>query len=229
LGYERGKMIPAPLQLNTPDDAALPATGDELVKDEGLSPGEDVNEPAAGEVNTQPPEEPTRTATTAISNNGKASVDTQPYEFDQCTITIGIQLLPADGDPLGRLVVVGVRSHADPPIIRMVRESELSLPEILKSLLAQLAAELPARQEARQAAEAKARADEEARKAKVARTSKPAKPARKKLDLSATPGDAPEQPATPATPAAPPLTKAVQPPAAGPSTDDKPGQFLLFG
>lgn len=222
-------MTPAPLQLSTPHDAALPVTGDELVKEEDLSPGEDVNEPGEGADDSQPPSQLAPAVMAATPGNGKVSVEHQPYEFDQCTVTIGLQLLPADGDPGGRLVVVGVRSHADPPILRMVREAELPLPEILKNLLAQLAAELPARKQAREAAEAKARADEEARKAKVARTSKSAKPARKKLDLSAAPGDAPEQPATPATPAAPPLTKAVQPPAAGPSTDDKPGQFLLFG
>ncbi len=221
-------MTPAPLQLNTPDDATLPVTGDDRVEDEDLSPGEDVNEPGEGADDSQPPDQPAPAVMAAAPGNGKAPVENQPYAFDQCTITIGIQLLPADGDPQGRLAVLGVRSHADPPIIYMVREAELLLPDILKNLLAQLATELPARKEAHEAAEAKARADEEARKVKVARASKPAKPARKKLDLSAAPGDAPEQPLAAVTPPAPPPAKSAPPPASDSSTEDKPGQFLLF-
>lgn len=226
-------MTPTPLQLSSPDDAMLPVTGDGLTEDDGLTFEGEANQPAADETDSQPLEQPAPGTVTAPTGNDKASVEAQPYAFDQCTITIGLQLLPADGDPGGRLVVAGVRSHADPPILRLVREAELPLPEILKNLLAQLAAELPARKEAREAAEAKACADEEARQAKVARNvvkaGKPAKPAKKKLDLSAAPGDAPEQPVAPATSATPLLTKAVEPPAVRPSTDDEAGQFLLFG
>ena len=46
----------------------------------------------------------------------EASVE-EPYDFERCTIQIGLQLLPDDGDPAGRPVVVGVRNHADAPIV----------------------------------------------------------------------------------------------------------------
>ena len=44
----------------------------------------------------------------------------EPYDFDRCTIQIGLQLLPDDGDPAGRPIVVGVRNHADAPVISNV-------------------------------------------------------------------------------------------------------------
>src|SRR3972149_1522778 len=99
-------MTPAPLQLNTPDDATLPVTGDDLTED--LTSQDEVNQPAAGGAASRPLGHTAPGTVPVHTGNGKAPVDTQPYEFDQCTITIGIQLLPGDGDPGGRLVVLGV-------------------------------------------------------------------------------------------------------------------------
>jgi len=94
----------------------------------------------------------------------------EPYDFDHCTITIGIQLLPTlDGsDPSDRQVIVGVRNHNDPPIIRFATLAEITSPVVIAQLLAQLRAELPAREQARREREAKARAEEEARRQKLA-------------------------------------------------------------
>ena len=72
----------------------------------------------------------------------------EPYEFSKCTITVGIQFLPDDGSG-DRQVVVGVRNHADPPILKLMRQSELGeLPPAIVELLASLESDLPNRQAA---------------------------------------------------------------------------------
>ena len=65
-------------------------------------------------------------------NKGPSKPVEEPYDFDRCTIQIGIQLLPADGNPAGRPIVVGVRNHADAPIIRFMHQHELgTLPDAI--------------------------------------------------------------------------------------------------
>lgn len=119
----------------------------------------------------------------------------EPYEFEHCTIQIGIQLLPDDGNPAGRPVVIGVRNHADTPIIAMTRLSTLQLPQIVTDLLARLQADLPTRQKAKEEAAAKKRAEAEAAKAKreAAGRAKPkTKPAHKpKVGLDKAPDSGP--------------------------------------
>src|SRR5689334_2253660 len=92
-----------------------------------------------------------------------ATVERESYEFDRCTLTISLQLLPTDGDPGGRRVLVGVRNHLDQPIIKAVREAELGpLPSVIAELLEQLKADLPSRQVAFEQAQAKRQAEEQA-------------------------------------------------------------------
>ncbi len=91
----------------------------------------------------------------------------EPYDFDRCTIQIGLQLLPDDGDPAGRPVVVGVRNHADAPIVTLTRLATLGpLPQVVNNLLDQLRADLPMRQQAREEAAARKKAEEDAAKAR---------------------------------------------------------------
>jgi hypothetical protein len=67
----------------------------------------------------------------------------EPYDFDRCTIQIGLQLLPEDGDPAGRAVVIGVRNHADAPIVALTRLAALGpLPQLVTELLDRLRADL---------------------------------------------------------------------------------------
>ncbi len=111
----------------------------------------------------------------------------EPYDFDHCTITIGIQLLPVTegDDPIERQVIIGVRNHDDPPIVRFATLAEVTFPTVIASLLAQLRAELPARQQARVERAAKALAEAEARKTK--RAIVPPKKAKKKNNLMTAP------------------------------------------
>jgi hypothetical protein len=96
----------------------------------------------------------------------------EPYNFDRCTITIGIQLLPLAevGDPKERQAIIGVRNHNDPPILRMGRWEDLAtgFRFIAQELLDQLRADLPARERARQEREAQARTEEQARQERAA-------------------------------------------------------------
>lgn len=98
----------------------------------------------------------------------RCEIEKQPYDFDQCTVQIAIQLLPHDGDANGRMVVVGVRSHLDTPILRLVHLNELGpLPSLVNELLDALKAELPAREQATREAFEKKKAEKAKRKAVV--------------------------------------------------------------
>lgn len=116
----------------------------------------------------------------------RSDIERQPYEFDRCTVQIAIQLLPNDGDGKGRPVLIGVRTHLDAPIVRMMRANELGeLPPAISSLVEQLKGELPAReQDARERwekeKEARARRHTKASPAKEAKTAKGATPAKPK-------------------------------------------------
>lgn len=78
----------------------------------------------------------------------QSALSEEPYEFSKCTITVGIQFLPDDGY-CDRQVLFGVRNHADPPILKLMRQSELGeLPPVIAELLASLELDLPNRQAA---------------------------------------------------------------------------------
>ncbi len=119
----------------------------------------------------------------------------EPYDFDRCTITIGIQLLPLTdgGDPRERQAIIGVRNHNDPPIIRFAALEEITSPVVIANLLAQLRAELPVREQAHREREAQARADEQARQVGAAqlRADAAAKKKAAKKKPKPTPTDAP--------------------------------------
>jgi hypothetical protein len=55
-----------------------------------------------------------------------------PYEWDQCTITVGYSLLP------GRRVSVSVHNHKDDPIVREFPADEVPLPEKISQVMAAL-------------------------------------------------------------------------------------------
>ena len=98
-------------------------------------------------------------------------VEDDPYEFEKCLITVAMALMPDDGSPDGRMVMLGVRNHQDEPLLATCRLSDLMpLPDPVQQLLEQLKDQLPARSE--KAAERKAKAEEA--KKKLASKSKPA-------------------------------------------------------
>ena len=110
-------------------------------------------------------------------------VEEDVYEFDKCLITVAIGFMPDDGDPNGRLVMLGVRNHQDEPILSTCRLNDLMpLPDLIQQLIEQLKEELPARSEKAAAKKAKAKEDEEKRKAVGKKTKTPVKAAPKKAE-----------------------------------------------
>jgi hypothetical protein len=90
-------------------------------------------------------------------------VEEDPYEFDKCLITVAMALMPDDGSPDGRKVMLGVRNHQDEPILATCRLSDLiPLPDPIQKLLEQLKEQLPARSE--KATERKTKAAEAKKK-----------------------------------------------------------------
>ena len=89
--------------------------------------------------------------------NSEQSNQSEPYEWEKCTVRVSITFFPDDGNEGGRQVVLGCNTHNDPPLIEMVREAELgTLPPIVVSLLERLKERLPQQAEI---AEAKRQAE----------------------------------------------------------------------
>ena len=110
-------------------------------------------------------------------------VEEDPYNFDKCLISIAMALMPDDGNPDGRRVMLGVRNHQDQPILATCRLNDLMpFPDQIQTLLERLKEDLPAR--SARAAEKKAKAEEEAKKRTAprpkpaAKAAKPVKPAK---------------------------------------------------
>ena len=171
---------------------------DTIPEDESLEASQGDAEPADED------EAATNTPSTSTPAQCMARVE-EPYDFDRCTIQIGLQLLPDDGDPAGRPVVVGVRNHADAPIVALTRLSTLGpLPQVVTELLDRLRAELPERKIAKEEAAARKKSEEEAAKARreAARSkskSSSTKPAPKKVNtLDQVPESGPAPASTPA-------------------------------
>jgi hypothetical protein len=174
------QVDPASEQISDEPQVAEPApeeVEDELAEEEGDS--EDATRGETTETESPSQDDladnvPSSSATPSVQSKDDADVDDrceiakQPYDFDHCTVQIAIQLLPDDGDANGRMVVVGVRSHLDTPILRLVRLNELgSLPPPVNELLDALKAELPAREQAAREAFEKKKAEKANRKAVV--------------------------------------------------------------
>ncbi len=140
---------------NTVDTEA----GEEDAQDTEASEPEDKEELEAGANDAAPDDvaaspaaasdSPAAMANTPDEKDRRADVEKQPYEFDKCTVQIAVQFLPEDGDAKGRPVLLGVRTHLDAPILRVLRLSELGeLPPAINTLVDQLKGELPAREQA---------------------------------------------------------------------------------
>ena len=100
--------------------------------------------------------------------NGEQPNQSEPYEWEKCTVRLSFTFFPDDGNEGGRQVVLGCNTHNDPPLIEPVRETELGmLPSIVTDLLARLKQRLPQQAEI---AEAKRQAEiASAEKAKLQR------------------------------------------------------------
>lgn len=76
--------------------------------------------------------------------NGEQPNQSEPYEWEKCTVRLSITFFPHDGNEGGRQVVLGCNTHNDPPLIESVREAGLgTLPSIVTDLLERLKQRLP--------------------------------------------------------------------------------------
>lgn len=155
------------------------ASSEEMTEAETTSPDDSAD--SAPSNTTQ------STATTQVEKDERTEIEKQPYAFDHCTVQVAIQLLPDDGDANGRLVVVGVRSHLDAPLLRMIRLNQIgTLPPLVIELLDALKAELPAREQTAREAFEKKKAEKAKRQTTVT-TSKTARGKKAKPTLATTP------------------------------------------
>ncbi len=183
-------------------NAADTESGEEDAQDTEASEPEDKEEIEAGATDAVPDDmvaspaaasdSPVAVASKPDEKDQRADIEKQPYEFDRCTVQIAVQFLPEDGDAKGRPVLLGIRSHLDAPIVRVVRLSELGeLPPAINTLMDQLKSELPAREQATKERIEKEKLESLQRRlkmAKPARHSKPATPEKPKtLQAAAAP------------------------------------------
>jgi len=140
---------------------------------------------------TLPSDTSTVSSTPDANTDDRCAIEKQPYDFDHCTVQIAIQLLPSDGDANDRMVVVGVRSHLDAPILRVTRLNELgALPPLVTALLDELKAELPKREQAVRDALEKKKAEQAQRKIVMAPKSTRGKQGKATLATAPAPSDA---------------------------------------
>jgi hypothetical protein len=110
-------------------------------------------------------------------------VEEDVYEFEKCLITVAMGLMPDDGDPNGRLVMLGVRNHQDEPLLSTCRLNDLMpLPDPIQQLLELLKEQLPARSEKAVAKMVKVKQDEEKRKVAGSKIKTPTKAAPQKAE-----------------------------------------------
>lgn len=179
---------------------SIPEEAEELADNAAEEDVDDELEEEPGEselaISTSSEPDSQNTATSSAPSTSKESdtdersgIEKQPYEFDRCTIQIAIQLLPDDGDANGRRIIVGVRSHLDAPILKVVRLNELGvLPPIVNELLDALKAELPTREQAAREAFEKKKEEKAKRKATVTASKTSRGKKSKATGLSTAPG-----------------------------------------
>ncbi|MCL4488361.1 MAG: hypothetical protein M1570_09565 [Chloroflexi bacterium] len=188
MGEEQSASSDSP---GAPDQEAEPEEQDSSDPEDTEELEEGANDAAPSEETPAASTSTSAVATAAAPNqpqeeDPRSDIEKQPYEFDRCTVQIAIQLLPNDGEANGRPVLIGVRTHLDAPIVRMMRANELGdLPHAITTLVEQLKGELPALEQAARERwakekESRARGHTKASPAKEAKTVKAAKPVKPK-------------------------------------------------
>jgi hypothetical protein len=156
------------------------ASAEETTEAETSSPNDSTDSASSNATQSTAP-------TSQVEKDERSEIEKQPYDFDHCTVQMAIQLLPDDGDANGRMVIIGVRSHLDVPILRFIRANELgTLSPIVNALLDELKAELPVREQAAREAFEKKKAEKAKRQATVT-ASKTTRGKKSKATLSSAP------------------------------------------
>ncbi|GAB4553250.1 MAG: hypothetical protein Tsb0014_46780 [Pleurocapsa sp.] len=70
----------------------------------------------------------------------------EPYDLNKCTVKIVLLLHPCQTDANDAECTIAVSTHEDIPLTKIVKRSQLDLPEPVTELLAELKADLPQRE-----------------------------------------------------------------------------------
>ena len=100
----------------------------------------------------------------------------EPYALDKCTIKIVLLLHPCKTNSNDSDCTIAVSTHEDIPLTKIVKRSQLDLPEPLKDLLAELKADLPQREfhaRVKQSKTRKPKTTKATKSSKSGRTSQP--------------------------------------------------------
>ena len=181
---EKNQLLAEEEAATGPEELTGTEAEGEITEDGGEESAEETGEnPSEDEI----PAAASGTASTATSQPAPQKpvnvVEEDVYEFDKCLITVAMGLLPVDGDPNGRLVMLGVRNHQDEPVLSFCRLNDLMpLPDPIQQLLEQLKEQLPGRSEKAVAKKAKSKQDEDKRKAAGSKIKTPTKAAPQKAE-----------------------------------------------
>jgi hypothetical protein len=70
----------------------------------------------------------------------------EPYNLDKCTVKIVLLLHPCPTNSNDAECTIAISTHEDIPLTKIIKRSQLDLPEPIKDLLAELKADLPQRE-----------------------------------------------------------------------------------
>jgi hypothetical protein len=100
--------------------------------------------------------------------------ENETYEPGKCTVVVSLTIRPEDGDPNGRQVLIAAGTHDEMVEMASARLNDLALPGPVATLIERCELSLVERGKAAAERKAKEKAEEEARKARLAkRTQKP--------------------------------------------------------
>lgn len=118
---------------------------DETPAEEETPESDDVQEEDSGEVfdDDTPSQEEIVADVEKAKEPEKIPVQDDPMDdIKDCQVIVSIALLPDDGDPRGRQVIAGVRTHGEAPILHFYRDDRPPYGTIVRNLIDEAAANL---------------------------------------------------------------------------------------
>ncbi len=97
----------------------------------------------------------------------------EPYDLEKCTVKIVLLLHPCQTDADDSDCTIAISTHEDIPLTKIVKRSQLDLPEPIKDLLAELKADLPQREFHARVKQSKTSKQKTTKTAKSSKTSQP--------------------------------------------------------
>ena len=110
-----------------------------------------------------------------MTDTSKTSLP-EPYDLEKCTVKIVLLLHPCQTDANNSDCTIAISTHEDIPLTKIIKRSQLNLPEPIKDLLAELKADLPQREfhaRVKQSKTSKQKTTHTAKSIKSSKTSQP--------------------------------------------------------